>query len=464
MQIYRLMRWSGWLTLLAYIALRWNSQPTLWSELLLYNVIPLLSAILIIISPIPDDKYARIGIFAAIALWTSGSVAASIDSFFQTNFDIYSQSAYLLFYPLAIFGIARALRQRNQSRTLELLDTIIIALSGTGLVSLFMIKAASNLIDGSSLDIFLTIVYPVADSVLLLTVLTFLFLNEISKRNLLIVLGVTFYTGSDLIFLWRTITSTYVYGELSDVLWLIGFLLIAEAMRHKPNEMSKARSFTPLTSTFALLLSLAIVLLLVLSPGFLPPVALIPSVMTIALTFIRMIVANRDAHHLSDEQLLARTDELTGLANRRRFLAEFESFKEGVGSLLILDLDGFKPVNDSLGHEAGDELLRQVARRLERVMPRGSLLARLGGDEFGALIPGVDAHEVAYALRATLAYPFTISGNSIQLDVSIGEAVNEPDSANSDSLLRRADEAMYRAKKLRAGVLRWEPSIMSSRD
>ena len=80
------------------------------------------------------------------------------------------------------------------------------------------------------------------------------------------------------------------------------------------------------------------------------------------------------------------------------------------------------------------------------------------------LIPGVDAHEVAYALRATLAYPFTFSGNSIPLDVSIGEAVNEPDSANSDSLLRRADEAMYRAKKLRAGVLRWEPSIMSSRD
>ena len=458
------MRWSGWLTLLAYIALRWNSQPTLWSELLLYNVIPLLAAISIIFSPIPDDKYARVGIFAAIVLWTSGSIAASIDSFFQTNFDIYSQSVYLLFYPLAIFGITRALRQRDRSRTLELLDTVIIAMSGTALVSLFVIKAASNLLNGSSFDIFLTIVYPVGDSVLFLTVLIYLVMNKLSQRNLIIVLGVAFYTFSDLFFLWRTITSSYEYGELSDSLWLIGFLLIAEAMRHQPNEASPTRSFTPLSSAFALLLSLAIILLLVLTPGFLPAIALIPSVVTIALTFIRMIVANRDAHHLSDEQLLARTDELTGLANRRRFLAEFESFKEGVGSLLILDLDGFKPVNDSLGHAAGDELLRQVARRLERVMPRGSILARLGGDEFGALIPGIDAHEVAYALRATLAYPFTIAGRSIQLDVSIGEAVNEPDLANSDSLLRRADEAMYRAKKLRTGVLRWEPSIMSSRD
>lgn len=464
MQIYRAMRWAGWLTLIAYMVLRWDSQPTLWSELLIYNAIPLFSAITIAICPIPDDKYARIGIIAAILLWTSGSIAASIDSFADTNFDLYSQSVYLLFYPLAIFGITRALRRNDRSRTLEALDTIIIAMSGTALVSLFIIKAASNFFEGSSIDIFLTIIYPVGDSVLFLTVFIYLVMNKVSKRNLIITLGVAFYSASDLIFLWRTITETYIYGELSDCLWLVGFLLIAEAMWHQPDETSQPKSFSPLSSAVALMLSIGIVLILVLVPSYLPALALIPSVVTISLAFIRMIVANRDARHLSDEQLLARTDELTGLANRRRFLTEFERFKEEVGSLLILDLDGFKPVNDTLGHAAGDELLKQVARRLERVMPRGSLLARLGGDEFGALIPGPDGHEVAYALRATLAYPFAIAGHTIRLDVSIGEAVNEPSEANSDSLLRRADEAMYRAKKLRAGVLRWEPAIMSSRD
>ena len=120
-------------------------------------MISLVGAISIIFSPIPDDKYARVGIVAAIVLWTSGSIAASVDSFFQTNFDIYSQSVYLLFYPLAIFGITRALRRNDRSRTLELIDTVIIAMSGTALVSLFVMKAASNLLNGSSLDVFLKI-------------------------------------------------------------------------------------------------------------------------------------------------------------------------------------------------------------------------------------------------------------------------------------------------------------------
>ena len=158
-----------------------------------------------------------------------------------------------------------------------------------------------------------------------------------------------------------------------------------------------------------------------------------------------------DARKMGDERALARTDELTGLANRRKFLAEFEVFAQGPGSLLILDLDGFKPVNDRLGHEAGDQLLAQVARRFERVIPRGALLARLGGDEFGALIPGNEGFEIAVALRASLAYPFRIFGESIKLDVSIGE-VFQAGGGESRAMLRAADEAMYQAKRERMGI------------
>jgi diguanylate cyclase (GGDEF)-like protein len=171
-----------------------------------------------------------------------------------------------------------------------------------------------------------------------------------------------------------------------------------------------------------------------------------------------MLVALNDAKAISSERALARTDELTGLANRRKFLAELEIFRNGEGSLLILDLDGFKEINDTFGHEVGDQLLRQVATRFSRALPSSALLARLGGDEFGALIRGSEGFESALALRATLSYPFTIATNQVKLDVSIGQALNDPDKP-SNELLHRADLAMYEAKRSGAGAVCWRPSL-----
>ncbi len=174
---------------------------------------------------------------------------------------------------------------------------------------------------------------------------------------------------------------------------------------------------------------------------------------------MRMGVAINDARNMSNEQILARTDELTGLANRRRFMVEFDEFLKKPGSVLIMDLDGFKPVNDNYGHDVGDQLLAQVGHRLSRLIPGESLLARLGGDEFGALIDGPDGFEIARALRATLSYPFTINGLDLKLDVSIGEAKNTPGENLADQLMRRADEAMYLAKRTKSGVVSWSPEL-----
>jgi diguanylate cyclase (GGDEF)-like protein len=118
----------------------------------------------------------------------------------------------------------------------------------------------------------------------------------------------------------------------------------------------------------------------------------------------------------------------------------------------LLDLDGFKPVNDLHGHATGDKVLQQVSMRFARALPSGALLARLGGDEFGVLIEGAYEHsmDVALALRATLSYPFDIDNQHITIDVSIGVAEN----TGSPDLLRRADDAMYRAKREGLGVCR----------
>jgi diguanylate cyclase (GGDEF)-like protein len=121
---------------------------------------------------------------------------------------------------------------------------------------------------------------------------------------------------------------------------------------------------------------------------------------------------------------------------------------------LLLDLDGFKAVNDTLGHDVGDQLLKQISIRFTRAIPHGVLLARLGGDEFGVIIYGSEAAglEVAQALRASLSYPFTLAGQSVNVGVSIGRVLSD----GRGELLKRADSAMYEAKRSGDGIVRAE--------
>jgi diguanylate cyclase (GGDEF)-like protein len=191
-----------------------------------------------------------------------------------------------------------------------------------------------------------------------------------------------------------------------------------------------------------------------LRPGHFPSFVLIPGFITIALAFIRMSFALQEANTAATERALARTDELTGLSNRRNFLLHLAQLKSGY--IYLLDLDGFKKINDSLGHAAGDELLRQVAGRFARVIPVGAQLARLGGDEFGVLAPidSTEADELAQAIAATLSYPISLLTGQVKVKVSIGFAQigDFPDPVDS---LRRADLVMYEAKRSGSGSLRW---------
>ena len=452
-RIYSSSRWLATILLLTYLILRLFSEPTWWSELLLYNSVLITAIIAILLTPLPDDELGQRVTALALFAWGVGSISSSIDSFFKTELSILSEVAYSLFYPLVILGAIRSLRNQDKSRRLELIDTLVIALSGTTLLSSLFLKPATAEIPGTQYEVFLTIVYPVGDLVLLLTVMGIVLLQRLTPRNLLFLIGVTIFTVSDFYYLWLSQNDSYVFGSLSDAGWLLGFVLIAHSYWFPADEEEHPRTFNPTIVTLALVLSSIILAISVLRPEYFPRFVLIPAFATIALAFLRMAVAMADARKMSEEQILARTDELTGLANRRRFISEFEKFQKAPGSLLILDLDGFKPVNDQLGHEVGDQLLAQVAQRLERVMPRGALLARLGGDEFGALVPGHEGVEVAVALRATLEFPFNVAGHEIKLGVSIGEAFSANES-DGQSLLRRADEAMYRAKREKIGIAR----------
>lgn len=156
--------------------------------------------------------------------------------------------------------------------------------------------------------------------------------------------------------------------------------------------------------------------------------------------------SRHNAHH----------DPLTGLPNRRLFLDRLDQeFKHAKRrnrpmALLFIDLDGFKEVNDGMGHEAGDTLLVGVAERLKDCVREDDTVARLGGDEFTVLLAGAtqrrDVELVAQSILKKLEVPFHIAGKSVPISASIGAALIPEHASSPDSLLRAADEAMFKAK------------------
>ncbi|HEX2726373.1 MAG TPA: diguanylate cyclase, partial [Beijerinckiaceae bacterium] len=151
---------------------------------------------------------------------------------------------------------------------------------------------------------------------------------------------------------------------------------------------------------------------------------------------------------------LAREDALTKLPNRRRFVEAIEEItRRGPGgscALLLIDLDRFKLVNDALGHEAGDAVLRETARRLQAVTPDGGMAARLGGDEFAMLAPSTSPVEImtlAERLIAALSAPIEYGHTQGSVGATVGIALCPTDGFTPESLLRCADIAMYCGKR-----------------
>ncbi len=162
-------------------------------------------------------------------------------------------------------------------------------------------------------------------------------------------------------------------------------------------------------------------------------------------------------------------DALTGLANRhmlqKRLAAAFEE-AAGLGSfaLLIIDLDGFKAINDTLGHNAGDQLLKEVAHRIETTLGGRGIAARMGGDEFAVVMnmgaAARDAHLLAVELLEAARRPFSVDGQPCDVHFSIGLAIAPGDGAAAEQLMKNADLALYSAKKERRGGYRFfEPAM-----
>jgi diguanylate cyclase len=199
----------------------------------------------------------------------------------------------------------------------------------------------------------------------------------------------------------------------------------------------------------------------------------------VAVVIARQLVAMRENARLlaHNRELAARLqhqawhDELTGLANRSLFAQRIRDAVDACRdetvrtAVFLVDLDDFKQVNDTLGHDAGDELLRVMADRLTRAVRPTDTVFRLGGDEFVVIAENVDdraAREIADRLHRTGAQPVDLRGGPVSVGASVGFALVDPDTPDPADVLRHADAAMYAAKA--AGKGGWQPFRPAPRD
>ena len=322
--------------------------------------------------------------------------------------------------------------------------------------------------EGDPITIAVNLAYPTADLLLLVISVGTLALTGWRPGRMwsLLAGGLVVWAVADTWYLLEVASDTYVQGTPLESLWPIGSALMAIAAWAAPEEL-KPR---PLEGTSVLaiptLFALAALGLLVydrvpLLAGdhHISELAVGLAALTVLAALIRLVVSFRELRSLAESRRQAVTDELTGLGNRRllydRLQAALGSRRDGESlALLLVDLDRFKEVNDALGHHVGDELLQQLGPRLAGSLRGGDVLARLGGDEFAVLLRATDAAGATAAARrilASLQQPFDLRDLSVHIDASVGIALCPDHAGDADTLLRRADVAMYQAKSHSTG-------------
>lgn len=452
MRSTQFIRWAIPALLVLYFGLR-ITFPNLYliNEVFLYNLIPLFAIITIYSAPRFNDPLARTTLSFAIFLWWIGSLLSSLNEYLLQifRFEGYIDASYLLFYPLLLLALYR----NNGARPggIMTLDNVAISLITSFVLIIFLTDFADVEGFAFAYQDYVFSLYLLFDATLLVWTARMVTLKRLNTRNFLMSTGLLFFLAADLAFIWNSSLNVYNIGELLDVGWITGIAFISSSMWSDDETSDHVQTNHPFTIITSLLISIVLLTFLALDSVENPMLLAIPAFLALLLAVLRISTVLQMSNQLNDESQLALVDELTGLANRRRIIAELSAFDEGEGAFLLLDLDGFKPINDQYGHGMGDQLLVEIAERFTRALPESAVIARLGGDEFGVIVKGnyEETLEGAYALRASLSYPFTISGQKISVGVSIGYVHND----GRGDLLKRADMAMYQAKNSAEGVV-----------
>ena len=255
------------------------ASPNIFVDLYLYGAVASLCVIALLTSTLLTDHISKITLALALSCWTIGSTLTACQEFYSLprSITIVANSLYLLLYPLAFIGIPRALLTRERLEAVELLDAAILGLGLGSLGTAFLMRPALPHFAGNFSETFFAILFPIADLILLALTLSFALTVRRSLRSIFIIVGVGVFAASDLLFLWLRVNNHYAFGSLSDDGWLIGLVLLAEAMWHRGSEQERKTSSHPLSIALSVLMSATLLAATSLRPGYLPDFIVIPT-------------------------------------------------------------------------------------------------------------------------------------------------------------------------------------------
>jgi diguanylate cyclase (GGDEF)-like protein len=383
---------------------------------------------------------------------------------------------FLAFYPCLYIALVLLLRVRIRRLPVSgWLDGLVTASALTALVAALAFARIEADTGGSQTAIAVGLAYPLGDLVLLGSTAGALAAVgwRADARWWLLSIGLVLFGCIDTIYLFQSAAGTYQDGTWIDTLWPAAAIVLAVTSWLPSRSLTseplagRAALMPPVVCTIA-----ALTVLCVAAGPRVPRLAVALAALTMLGATARFSLSFAEVAALADSRRQALTDDLTGLANRRRLLqALVEAGKPSTGlGLLLVDLDRFKEVNDSLGHHVGDELLVQLAGRLRSVTRGRDLVARLGGDEFAVLLTGrrdssqqeaepvtlATAEAAARRIAQALDAPFPLDDVTLHVQASIGIALLPEHTDDPVRLLQRADVAMYSGKTsgARLGVYR----------
>ncbi|MGI9608556.1 MAG: GNAT family N-acetyltransferase [Acidimicrobiales bacterium] len=463
--------WKIWLTVAAALtSLYFILEKSAESKLVLYNGVGLLSITLLLVGLRVNRPQHM-----APWLWFAGGLTSFLtaDVIYYIielqageagpPFPSVADPFYLAMYPLMIVGLTKMVSQVAPGRSrASFIDAAVVGIAVFGTLWVLFVDEFFGF-ETNFLSLAVSLAYPVMDVALLAVAARLVVTLHLKHPPFaFIVLAIGSLAIADTGYQIYLTNGTFKTGLFIDAFWLAFYTLFAVAalhpsMRNEPEEQEDVDRLTATQLVIMFVATLSVPLIDLFWGNETDRVVTISASAALFMLILLRIYGLMKTIEKGKDRLRhdAEHDSLTGLANRVRFAertgaALNKPDRKHPIAVLFIDLDDFKTVNDSLGHQAGDKLLAEVATRLETVVRDGDTVARFGGDEFAVLLTSAvdrrDATNVARRALEALSDPILLGDRTVRALCSIGIAMDNEGTDDVDSLMRNADVAMYLSK------------------